>query len=91
MQRRPVKATPGADLQEEARLVRALDAGDEAAHGNPHGREDRREEEKDHRPVVPGPFPPRPEGVVGRGEDDDEDTGQDSGQHLAGGRRDPEP
>jgi hypothetical protein len=84
------ESDPWAHLQEEARLVRALDARDKAADGDPHGGEDRRQEQQNHRPVVPGPIAPLPEQVVADGEDEDQDSRQDSGQSLAGSRRDPE-
>jgi hypothetical protein len=79
-----------ADLQDQAGLVGALHACDEAADADPDRGEDRRQEERDHCPVVPRPRPPLPEQVVAEREDEDEDSGENPGQYLARSRRDPE-
>ena len=83
MQRRPVSATPGPTSRSEPRLVGALDPRDEPADADPHGREDRGEQEQDHRPVVPGPVPSCPEGVVRHAEDEDDHGWEDPRERFA--------
>src|SRR5215211_7174582 len=85
---KPDERNSGADLEREVGLVRSLDAGDETADRDPDRREDCRDEEQDHGPVVPWPAPPLPDDVIGEREGARERGGKNPRQPLARERGD---
>ena len=56
------------DLDQQPRLVGAVDAGDEPAHTNPDAGDERWKKKHDHRGVMPWTADPHPEYVVGKSE-----------------------
>jgi hypothetical protein len=75
---------------DEPARVGARHIEEEPADADPHGGEDRGEEQEDDAPIVPGTPPALPEPVVPGGKDGYERARNDSGPGLARPNRHPE-